>query len=303
MGTDTPPRGPWDEPACQPEPAPWPRAAGIATPTPVGATLDAARERVARLARAIEAEVIPRLVEHHRDHLPQAPESAPTADDVRALVQALCDDDEVRIADLIAAVRGRSVPVAAIYADLLAPAARWLGELWEEDRADFATVTVGLGRLQRLLRQLSPAFGSEVEHPSQGRRVVLTQPESEQHIFGLSMVAEFFRREGWDVLGGVAGVGIDASAWVRRDWFDVVGFSIGSELSLPWLRTTIAEVRRVSRNPGVVVLVGGPLFSINPGWAQEVGADATTDGRTAPQLAETILARRVQEQSGPATPT
>jgi hypothetical protein len=27
------------------------------------------------------------------------------------------------------------------------------------------------------------------------------------------------------------------------------GFSIGSELSLPWLKSTVAEVRRVSRNP------------------------------------------------------
>jgi methanogenic corrinoid protein MtbC1 len=145
---------------------------------------------------------------------------------------------------------------------------------------------------------LSPAFGSEVEHPPHGRRIVLTQPDAEQHIFGLAMVAEFFRREGWDVLGGVAGVGIDATAWVRRDWFDAVGFSIGSELSLPWLRNTVADVRRVSRNPAVVVLVGGPLFTLNPGWAGEVGADATADGRSAPQIAETIVVRRVQEQSG-----
>ena len=129
-------------------------------------------------------------------------------------------------------------------------------------------------------------------------RVLLTQPDTEQHMFGLSMVAEFFRREGWNVLGGVAGVGIDAVAWVRRDWFDAVGFSIGSEQALPWLRDTIAEVRRVSRNNSLVILVGGPLFSMHPEWAAEVGADATTTGQGAPQIAETILGSRVQEQSG-----
>jgi MerR family transcriptional regulator, light-induced transcriptional regulator len=100
------------------------------------------------------------------------------------------------------------------------------------------------------------------------------------------------------VLGGVAGVGIDATAWARRDWFDVVGFSIGSELSLPWLRDTIAQVRKVSRNGAVVVLVGGPIFSLHPAWAAEVGADATTDGRSAPAIAETIINSRVHEQSG-----
>ena len=77
-----------------------------------------------------------------------------------------------------------------------------------------------------------------------------------------------------------------------------MGFSIGSELGLPWLRDTIAEVRRQSRNRSVVVLVGGPIFSIHPLWASEVGADATTDGRSAPQIAETIVNSRVQEQSG-----
>ena len=282
---------------CNPEPVAWPEAMGAAAGMAVDANLDATRARVARLARAIETEVIPRLVQHHRDPSDDgAPH--PNEAEVEVLVRALVADSEVRIVALLEAVQARGVGLGLIYTDLLAPAARRLGEMWEDDSADFATVTVGLGRLQRLLRHLSPAFGSEVQHPPHGRRVVLTQPDTEQHIFGLSMVAEFFRRDGWDVLGGVAGVGIDAVAWVRRDWFDAVGFSIGSELSLDWLRQTIEEVRRVSRNPAVVVLVGGPLFTLNPGWARDVGADATTDGRTAPQLAETIVLQRVQEQSG-----
>ena len=41
----------------------------------------------------------------------------------------------------------------------------------------------------------------------------------------------------------------------------------------------------------------GPSFSLHPQWAEEVGAAATTDGRSAPQIAETILGSRVQEQS------
>jgi methanogenic corrinoid protein MtbC1 len=222
----------------------------------------------------------------------------PSAAEVQAMVHALVDDSDERVVALVDQVRQRGVDVSTVFLELLTPAARELGELWEQDRVDFATVTVSLGRLQRLLRQLSPDFGKEVDHPRHGRRVLLTQPDTEQHMFGLSMVAEFFRREGWDVLGGVAGVGIDATAWVRRDWFDAVGFSIGSEAGLPWLRDTIADVRRLSRNHAVVVLVGGPIFSIHPEWATDVGADATTDGRTAPQIAETIVNSRVQEQSG-----
>lgn len=284
----------WHE--CTPEPVLWP-GAGEAGGQPLDATLSAAKSRVARLAKTIETEVIPRLVRQHRKAgAPVALSPGPV--DVQAMVQALVDDSDERVLALVAQVRQRGVDVGTVFLELLTPAARELGELWEQDRVDFATVTVSLGRLQRLLRQLSPDFGKEVDHPRHGRRVLLTQPDTEQHMFGLSMVAEFFRREGWDVLGGVAGVGIDATAWVRRDWFDAVGFSIGSEAGLPWLRDTIAEVRRLSRNRSLVVLVGGPIFSIHPEWAVDVGADATTDGRSAPQIAETIVNSRVQEQSG-----
>ncbi|MCY7317051.1 MAG: cobalamin B12-binding domain-containing protein [Rubrivivax sp.] len=261
----------------------------------IDATLGAAKARVSRLARTLETEVIPRLVRQHR-HADEN-HALPTAAEVQAMVHAMVDDSEDRVVALVAQLRERGVTIGSIFLGLLTPAARELGVLWQQDRVDFATVTVSLGRLQRLLRQLSPDFGNEVDHPRNGRRVLLTQPDTEQHMFGLSMVAEFFRRDGWDVLGGVAGVGIDATAWVRRDWFDAIGFSIGSELGLPWLRQTIADVRRLSRNPALVVLVGGPIFSIHPQWAGDVGADVTTDGRTAPQIAETILRRRAQEQA------
>jgi methanogenic corrinoid protein MtbC1 len=266
------------------------------------ADLNAVRMRVSRLTRTLETDVIPRLVRQHREAPGGAP-AQPSPQEFLAFVQALIAEDDAGIDHVILALRQRGVSIGAVYIDLLALAARELGAMWEQDRVDFATATVSLGRLQRLMRQLSPDFGREVEHPFHGRRVLLTQPEAEQHMFGLSMVAEFFRREGWDVLGGVAGVGVEPVAWVRRDWFDVVGFSIGSELGLPWLRDSIAAVRVASRNPSLVVLVGGPLFSLDPDRAGEVGADATTDGRSAPALAESLVSQRVQMQSGTARVT
>jgi MerR family transcriptional regulator, light-induced transcriptional regulator len=304
-----PQRPPPASEACRPDPVHWPVPAGDSRTTTVAADMSTVRSRVSRLTHTLETDVIPRLVRQHRDVGPGAPaaESTEPADvpalqgaELQAFVDALIAEDDERTDRVIQALRQRGVPVGAVYVDLLAPAARQLGVMWEEDRVDFATATVSLGRLQRLMRQLSPDFGREVEHPYHGRRVLLTQPESEQHMFGLSMVAEFFRRDGWDVLGGVAGVGIEPVAWVRRDWFDVIGFSIGSETNLAWLRDTIAAVRSASRNPVLVVLVGGPLFSTHPAWVAEVGADATADGRTAPGLAEALVSQRVQEQSGAA---
>jgi methylmalonyl-CoA mutase cobalamin-binding domain/chain len=123
--------------------------------------------------------------------------------------------------------------------------------------------------------------------------VLLAQHPQDQHSFGLSMVAEFFRRDGWEVLGGVGGAVNDPSRQVARDWFDVVGFSIGSEGHVAWAKERIADVRATSRNKRVVVLVGGPLLALHPEWTAHVGADdAVGDGSQAPVIGERLVAKR-----------
>jgi methylmalonyl-CoA mutase cobalamin-binding subunit len=149
-----------------------------------------------------------------------------------------------------------------------------------------------VGRLQALLREFSSDFCAEVSPRAPGRRILLAQPDDETHMFGLSVVAEFFRRDGWDVVGGVAGAGVDPVQRVRSEWFDVAGLSVGSELKLPWLRERIAAMRQYSCNPELLVMVGGPLFSADPSMVQWVGADLTSDAGSAPQTAHNILTER-----------
>jgi hypothetical protein len=53
----------------------------------------------------------------------------------------------------------------------------------------------------------------------------------------------------------------------------------------------IRDVRRASRNSGLGILVGGPMFIERPDLVGLVGADATAaDGRQATLQAETMLA-------------
>ncbi|MDZ7589722.1 MAG: cobalamin B12-binding domain-containing protein [Rubrivivax sp.] len=277
---------------CPDGPAAWVKTQGDADRAGPGTTSIAARERLSRLARTIESDVIPRLVQAHRSaDVMRATAPRPTADDVQDLVADIVGQHEEAVAATLDRMRRRGLPVETLYLDLLAPAARHLGEMWNDDQCDFATVTVALGRLQCLLRELSPAFGTEVAHPPNGRRALFAQPREEQHSFGLSMVAEFFRRDGWEVIGGVGGAVDDPGARTRQEWVDVVGFSIGSELRLEWLRTRIQAVRESSRNRHIVVLCGGPIFTLHPQWLTHVGADATAlDGREAPKVADRLLA-------------
>jgi len=254
-----------------------------------------ARERLAHLARTIEADVIPRLVQAHRQsanaaNTESASAPAQSAAQVAGFVALIIGDSDVDVQTAVDSKRLGGMSVEAVYLDLFAPAARLLGEMWSDDLCDFSTVTVALGRLQRLLRELSPAFGTEIEYPANGRRALFAQPPDEQHGFGLSMVAEFFRREGWDVFGVVGGAIEDPAMRVRKEWADVIGLSIGSERRLDWLRKCITDVRAASRNPGLVVMVGGPIFTLHPDWVAGVGADATArDARDAPRVATRLL--------------
>ncbi len=261
--------------------------------------------RMSQLARTIEQEIIPRLMLAHRTATeplrpPAGPGCAISADDVRQFAKLVLSHEEDVAFATILTLRARHVSVEKIYLDLLAPTARYLGELWDDDLCNFTDVTVGLGRLQRVLRELSPALGRSVEHPAQGRRVLLLPSPGEQHTFGLVMVAEFFRRAGWDVTGGAWVAGADAVALVTAEWFDVIGFSLGAEVHLPQLAASIAAVRQAACNQDIAILVGGPLFGVHPEFVGQVGADGMTiDGREAPSLAEGLIVGRSRQGAVP----
>lgn len=248
------------------------------------------KQRLLALADALHGDIIPRLVRAHAvDHgVPAAVSDV----EVESFTSLLTQADDARVDEFVRVACDRGLTVTRLYLDLFAPAARRLGVLWEQDLCDFASVTVALGRLQRLLRVWTQAFGGDVRPPPNGRRVLLAQHPQEQHSFGLSMVAEFFRRDGWEVLGGVGGAVLDPSRQVALDWFDVVGFSIGSHWHVAWATERIADVRASSRNRAVAVLVGGPLVALQPDLVARVGADAAvSDGLQAPAVGERLIAR------------
>lgn len=266
---------------------------------------DANREsvqlRLAVLSRAIEHEIIPRLMLAHpmaEECLSTLPASSPqvSVDDVTAFAKLVLAPDENVAHACIETMRNSGISVETIYTDLLAPVARYLGKLWEEDLCDFTEVTLGLGRLHQVLRELSPAF-SQSNHTTNGRRALLLPAPGEQHTFGLVMVSEFFRRAGWDVGGGPWEAGADPVMMVRSEWFDVVGFSLGDATRLDALAECIKQIRLAALNPSISVLVGGPLFLANPEYVSYVKADAaSTDGAHAPTLAARLVAAQFTAQ-------
>ena len=266
---------------------------GSVTGLPARPGVEETDDRLTRLVRTIEAEIIPRLLLAHRSvpvdsAISGADLQPPGPDDVAKFTELVLETNGTLAWSYLDGLRTRGTPVETIYLHLLAPVARRLGELWEADLCDFAQVTLGLGRLQQVLRELSPTFRNEVECRDHGRRVLFTPAPGEQHTFGLCMVAEFFLREGWDVWGGPAkmsdsaAVSDDVVSIVRSEWFNLVGFSVATDTRLSLLSGSIRAIRRASRNRSIGVMVGGPIFIRRPELVALVGADATAvDAREA----------------------
>jgi methanogenic corrinoid protein MtbC1 len=238
-------------------------------------------ERMAWLVRTIEAEIIPRLMLAHRSGTalidPAALASiAPTTDDVIELARIVLEQEAAVAGRFIDAFRSEGVPLDVIYL--------------EPDLCDFTQVTVGLWRLQQVMYDLSPAFQNDAECGGKSRRAMLVPAPGSQHTLGLFMVAEFFRRAGWDVWGEPSASAPDLLAAVRGEWFDVIGISVGAEFQIEGLSLVILGLRQASRNPGVRVMLGGPLATRNPDLHTRIGADATAfDANQALAVAESLL--------------
>lgn len=215
--------------------------------------------------------------------------------EVRSLADLLVNPDFGLACSYVESQRAMGKSVEALFLTLLAPTADWLGELWKADLCDMVDVTVGMGRLLQLVHELSGAFQNEVEHGENGPRVLLVPAPSEQHAFGVTLVAEFFRRAGWDVATGPAISSGELVSIVRREWFAMVGLSASCESHLDVLASTIRAVRRAARNRSIGIMVGGRLFVERPEMVALVGADATAgDARQAPQQAEKLLSLLVR---------
>lgn len=251
--------------------------------------------RLSSLVRTIEGEVIPRLVLAHRSGAlpPLTFGFRPMLLDANAVAE-LADlaikHDATFLTTHVQQLRARGLATESLYLNLLAPTARRLGEMWDDDLCDFATVTMALWRLQQVVRNLSSSFVGEADAAGESQRVILASMPGEQHTFGLFMVAEFFRRAGWDVVDAPRRTRDELVGVIRSEPFAVAGLSLARESGLDELTGLIGAIRSASRNRSIKIMVGGPVFIERPELVRRVGGDATaSDGRTAVDMAQDML--------------
>jgi methanogenic corrinoid protein MtbC1 len=251
------------------------------------------------LLRAIEAQIIPRLVLTHPSSPAATPATCQTAaESVRPSPAEIIEFTGIvlrgRPEEATAFMRGlqsRGVGTESLYLDLLAPAARHLGQLWETEASDFVEVTMALHRLQELAHSFSADLGGaeDMALPAGPRALCVVLP-GEQHVFGAQLVGEFLRRARWDVWDAPGATERDIISLVEREWFTLVGVSISTSDQLEGLSGLVRRLRRASLNPDLRIMVGGLPFEDHPERAALVGADATArDGRDTVLKAKKLL--------------
>jgi methanogenic corrinoid protein MtbC1 len=254
---------------------------------------EADASRRAALTRAVEDEVIPRLLmarRPQRSARAAAEAQQQEADRIANLVAIVLAGTQSEATAYVEALRDGGSNTESLFLDLLAPTARELGRLWEEDLTTCADVTIGLVRLANIMRLLAGPFTGDTAAQYAGSPVLLAQMPGEQHGLGLAMVAHFFRRAGWCVQEERAASSADLIGIVHRNWFGLIGISVSCTDRLQQLAIDIRAIRRQSRNRDIGVLVGGPPFMSDPQLALLVGADATAcDARQAVSQAQSLI--------------
>ncbi len=180
--------------------------------------------------------------------------------------------------------------VETICLDLLAPAARKLGEMWESDECDFLDVTMGLWRLQEVMREVAARSPGEFGLLNVQRSALFSPMPGDHHNFGTLMIEELFAHSGWQSEALVKPERRELLDRLARQPFDLVGLTLARDCPSAALANLIKAMRKVSANSRIIVLIGGRMINENPELVSEVGADGTgADALAALELAEVLV--------------
>lgn len=198
--------------------------------------------------------------------------SEPREELVSRLIAASLSGTRAAFADLLAEVKRSRIGMAAL-ADVYIPlAARRIGEAWHNDQMSWIDVTIGVARMQGLLREIGTAwFADQSEEAGQGA-VLLIVPEREQHTLGPMVATSQLRRYGVSVCLRIAPSFSELRTLLAARQFDGVFISVATKEKLEPVAKTVQFLRNASAGP-LPVVIGGAVTSKVEDPASCTGAD------------------------------
>lgn len=217
-----------------------------------------------------------------------------SATDERAAVIVRRYGEALRVGDPEQAFAATEVAIAGgmtaagAEAQVIAPAMRWIGDLWERGAIGVADEHLATAISDSALAHLYPRL--QVAAPRSRERVLVSTVQNERHVLGLRMVADALEGAGFDVLylGGdvPAGALLDAC---RKHRPAAVALGVTMHVNLPALLGEVTALASLEDPPQI--LLGGQ--GIPASVREELSVPVLASSEEAVEAAERLLSQPI----------
>ena len=161
-----------------------------------------------------------------------------------------------------------------IYINVVQPAMREIGRLWQENELTVAEEHLATAIVQSAMsRTFERVF---VWRDSRTPLLIASCADAEQHQIGLRMLCDLLEMCGWDTIYLGASVPVESLVdLVRKHQPAAVAISATIAPNVSRVRVAIAAIRAAELANQPMVAVGGRVFLSDPAMAKRVGADFT----------------------------
>ncbi len=185
-------------------------------------------------------------------------------EEINKLTNLLLATEEGSFELAITVLKTHGASIDYIVLDLIPEIARKLGKHWEDDSISFADVSIGVTRLERVIYKLDYLFQANQLERQQNKSILISGCPGSQHSLGTLIFANFMTFSGWQVHRPNK-VNIDSMAeGVESKIHQALAISVATNEQLEELPNLIRLLRQKSKNPKIIVLVGGPLYNKAP---------------------------------------
>jgi methanogenic corrinoid protein MtbC1 len=185
---------------------------------------------------------------------------------------ALLEGDRLAASELIVGAARSGTEVRDLYLQVLCPAQKELGRMWEQAEIDVAEEHFATATTQMVMAQL---YSFLKRKPCNGRTVVAATVSGNHHELGIRMVADFFEIEGWRAVYLGPGLPPDELATaVATFQADLLVLGACMHTQLQGIADAVRVVRSTPQASDLRILVGGPGFAETGELWRTMGADA-----------------------------
>jgi len=230
----------------------------------------------------VEAQIIPRLLvskQIGKPHLTlvSSSKAMPSQKEIETFTDLCVSESSKDAQSFVDDFLDTGLSTEDIFLGLLTPAAKYLGSQWDDDRMDFSQVNLGLVRLHSIANEIRCTSKSGQLVKDKAKCVMIASAPGSMHMLGTTIVADFFRKEDWQVVVAISSSANELVKTVSNEWFDVLGLSLSIDQQLTGLADLIDQFKSLSLNPRMVVMLGGPIFSTKKLDANDFGAHGICD--------------------------